>query len=101
MTQKVSFSEFARRYCERQVNTPEGLRETLVAQKEKFEPDGWLLLQCVVLDSSRLGEYVILPYGGRATVKEIPPEGKLLSPRGLCSDLSEVVAYTLAEEIEA
>lgn len=101
MIERITFKELARRYCERQVNTPEGLRETLVAQKEKFEPVGWLLLQCVVLDSSRLGEYVILPYGGRATVKEIPPEGKLLSPRGLASDLSEVVAYTLAEEIEA
>ena len=100
MVEQISFDELARRYCERQENTPPGLRETLVAQRQKFEPDGWLLLQCVVLDSSRLGEYVILPYGGRATVKEIPAEGKLLSPRGLASDLSEVVAYTLAKEIE-
>lgn len=99
MIEQLTFNELARRYCERQESTPEVLRETLLAQKERFKPDGWILIQCVVLDSSRLGDFVILPYGGEATLKEIPPEGKLFSPRGLCSDLSETVAFVPSTDL--
>ena len=59
----LDFNEFARRYCERQEQTPEGLKAILLAQKQKFNPDGWMLLECVVLDSSKLGQLTILPYG--------------------------------------
>lgn len=99
MIEQLTFQEFARRYCERQDSTPESLRETLLAQKERFKPDGWILIQCVVLDSSRLGDFVILPYGGDATLKEIPPKDKLFSPRGLCSDLSKTVAFVSSADL--
>lgn len=93
--ESLGFDEFARRYCERQEQTPDGLRAILTKQKALYSPTGWMLLQCIVLDSSRLGSMVILPYGGSATIKEVPD--RPFSPRGLCSDISEVVATMPAE----
>jgi len=93
----LDYTEFARRYCERHVNTPEELAETLRHQITLFQPDGWMLLECQVLDSSRLGHYVILPYGGQATFKTIPD--RPVSPRGLASDMSVVVAILPADKL--
>lgn len=89
----LTFDEFAKRYCERQQSTREELRETLLAQAHKFNPIGWMLLECKVLDSSRLGSYTILPYGPNNTFKE--PVKRPVSPRGLGSDISVVVALLL------
>jgi hypothetical protein len=94
----LSFLEFARRYCERQVNTPQDLYATLEAQHRIYAPDGWVLLECKGLSSSRLGSYTILPYGPKNTYKE-PPAG-LISPRGLASDMSEAVAVLLAKDLK-
>jgi hypothetical protein len=86
----LTFDEFAKRYCDRQEQTPDGLREILTTQKSRFHPEGWMLLECADMSSSRLGNLVILPYGGSATFKEIPK--RPISPRGLASDMSVVVA---------
>lgn len=90
MNAALTFDEFARRYCERQEQTPEGLRAVLEDQVKLWHPDGWALLECVTLDGSRLGELVIVPYGKNNTWK-VPPD-KPVSPRGLASDMSVVVA---------
>lgn len=71
------------------MQTPEGLREILTSQKGRFSPDGWMLLQCEMLDSVKHGSLTILPYGGSATYPE-PPD-RPVSPRGLASDMSVVV----------
>lgn len=89
----LTFDEFARRYCERQESTKEELRETLLAQVHKFNPTGWMLLECQVLDSSLLGKYTILAYGPNNTFKE--PLTRPYSPKGLTSDISVVVALLL------
>lgn len=94
----MTYKEFARRYCERQENTPEDLYATLESQQRMYQPDGWMLLECVDLSSSRLGSYVILPYGSKNTYKE--PPTKPISPRGLASDMSVVVATLKAEELK-
>lgn len=86
----VSLQAFLGLYCESQDAEPEVLREVLLEKQKIFEPDGWLLLRCIVLDSSQCGQRVILPFGGKATFKEIPC--RPVSPRGLTSDLSEVEA---------
>lgn len=95
--ENVTFKEFARRYCERMEETPMGLAEVLRDRNQRFQPTGWLLMQCIDLSSSRLGHYTILPYGGGATLQEIPT--RPISPRGLASDMSEVVAIIKAEEV--
>lgn len=94
----LSFLEFARRYCERQVNTPQDLYATLEAQQRAYAPNGWVLLECIDLSSSRLGSYTILPYGPNNTYKE--PPSRPISPRGLASDQSVVVAVLLAKDLE-
>jgi hypothetical protein len=93
----LEFAEFARRYCERHENTPMGLAEIFHRQVELYRPDGWMLLECQDFSSSRLGHYVILPYGGQATFKTIPD--RPISPRGLASDMSVVVAVLPANAL--
>lgn len=93
----VTFTEFARRYCERHEQTPEGLAEVLRHRRNLFNPTGFVLLECQDLASRRLGHYAILPYGGLATLQEVPT--KPFSPRGLASDMSVVVAVVAAEEV--
>ena len=94
----LDFNQFAALYCETQESTPEQLRERLQAAADAFEPSGFLVVRCIVLDSSWLGQRVILPYGGRATL-QAPPE-KPFSPRGLASDISEVEALLPIELLE-
>jgi len=84
-------------YCERQEQTPDGLREVLQAQLERFGNKGWFMLECAMLDSSRLGELTILPYGPNNTFKALP--NGPVSPRGLASDMSVMVAFMLAESL--
>jgi hypothetical protein len=87
----LTFPEFAAKYCERQENTPENLK--LILQGQLFNnqpPDGWMLLECEQLDSSRVGSLTILAYGPNNTYKS--PPSHPISPRGLASDMSVVVA---------
>ena len=93
----LTFDAFAARYCERQESTPDKLLATLQAQQERYHPEGWMLLECQVFDSSRFGSYTILPYGPENTFKA-PPEGPI-SPRGLASDMSIVVAALPADAL--
>lgn len=93
----LTFEAFAAKYCARQENTPDGLRTTLCRQRERFQPDGWFMLECDRLDSSRCGELVILPYGGTATCKTVPDHP--ISPSGLASDMSTVCAVLPVSEL--
>ncbi len=86
----LSFDDFAKLYCETQEQTPEGLRAVLQQQSERYQPLGYMLLRCEMMDSSRLGTRVILPFGPNNTFKE-PPDHPI-SPRGLASDMSVVEA---------
>lgn len=93
----LDYKAFAARYCERMENTPMVLRATLSEQREAYKPDGWMLLECVDMSSRYLGHYVILPYGPNNTFKE--PPTRPISPRGLASDMSSVVAILRAGDL--
>jgi len=89
---KVTLDEILRRYCERQDATADGVSVRLSAIASTMEVSGWMLLECAMLDGSRLGELTILPFGPGCTFKAIP--GHPVSPRGLASDMSTVVAWS-------
>lgn len=89
-TTELGFDEFAKRYCERQQLEPDELLVKLQDIAKRYRPDGFMLLECQQLDSSRLGSYTILPYGGDSTYRTVPSGP--ISPRGLASDMSVVVA---------
>lgn len=93
----LPFADFAAKYCERQESTPEQLLNTLRAQMERYQPLGWVLLEAQLFDSSYFGSLTVLPYGPNNTYKEIPNHP--LSPRGLGSDTSVVVAVLLVEAL--
>jgi hypothetical protein len=97
MPKEMKFDEFAKLYCETQVCKPKELRERLEQQHYKFSPRGWFMLECQVLDSSRIGERTILPYGPNNTFKE--PPAHPVSPRGLASDMATVKAIMPASEL--
>jgi len=92
----MEFDEFSGLYCKTQQSSKSELRRRLAQQAERYKPHGWVLLECRVLDSSRLGERVILPYGPENTLTEIPSD--LVSIRGLTSDLSEVIGVLTIQE---
>lgn len=87
---ELSFEAFAAKYCERQEQTEAGLREILDDQKLRFRPYGWMLLECQDCTSSRAGSLAILPFGPDNKYHAIPDHP--ISPRGLASDMSAVVA---------
>ena len=93
----LPFTEFARRYCERQEQTPDGLQAILRAQRERYQSTGWMLLQCEMMDSSRCGEFTILPFGPNNTHKDVPD--RPISPRGLYSDMSMCVAVLMSKDL--
>jgi hypothetical protein len=93
----MTWAEFSSAYCERQENTPEVLRDISQKQDQRFQPIGFMLLECQMIGGSRLGEYVILPYGPNNTYKDIPQHP--ISPRGLASDMSVVVGILPATAI--
>jgi len=95
--EQLTFEEFAARYHETQEGDAATLRETLLNQQASYQPDGWLIAQCQMLDSSYCGQRVILPYGPNNTLKEPPTHP--FSPRGLASDQSTVEAIMLAESL--
>jgi hypothetical protein len=93
----MSWEVFSGRYCERQACAPEILLATLQGQRERFQPTGWILLECQVMDSSRFAELVIWPYGPNNSLTEIPT--RPFSPRGLASDMSVVVGVLPVENL--
>lgn len=94
---KMNFKDFANKYCERQEQTPEGLKAILQGQKVNFNPTGWVLLECHMLDSSLIGSLTILPYGPNNSLKEVPTHP--VSPRGIVSDMSVVIGILEASEL--
>lgn len=95
--QPVTFAEAAEVYCARQMTTAAALRGTLALQKAKFNCDGWMLLECHMMDSSWLGSLTLMPFGPNNTYKA--PVTHPLSPRGLASDTSLCIAVIPATEI--
>lgn len=83
---QMTWLEFSQKYCERQAQTPDGLKEVLENQYRKLGNVGWMLLECQMMDSSLLGSLTILPYGPSNTYKE--PTTRPISPRGLASDMT-------------
>ena len=68
--------------------------ETLLADRNKrLNPYGWLLLECQMFDSSRLGLRTLMSFGPENTWKSIPTHP--VSPRGLASDMSVVLGVHL------
>jgi len=94
---ELSFTEFAAKYCERQLYTPLELKARLESQRNVYKPVGWFMLECTMLDSSHLGELTILPYGGTAKFQEVPLTP--ISLRGLASDMSIVTAILKADAL--
>ncbi len=86
----ITVGELVARFCKRQDATLEQVYRHLDNILRRHDVVGWVLLQCVLLDSSRLGELVIMPYGPGCTLDVVPH--KPISPRGLASDMSIVVA---------
>ena len=75
----------------------EELAKRLTKVKKTFHPDGFFVGRCIMLDSGLVGQSTILPYGGGSTHKTVPTAP--YSPRGLASDMSEVVGVILATEV--
>jgi hypothetical protein len=94
----LTYAEFAARYCELQEQTPDGLKAILQGQRDKYKPEGWFMLECQMLDSSRIGQLTILPYGPNNTFKTVPTHP--VSPRGLASDMSTVCAVLPANGLD-
>ena len=94
---RMNWSEFATRYCETQEATPEGLVETLRDRVARFTPEGFFLAECQMMDSSRLGDTIILPFGPNNTFKSVPETP--FSPRGLASDTSSAIGYIAAQDV--
>lgn len=82
--------EMIAEYCTRQDVTPEDIRYRLDVIAYRDAPDGFMLLECQDFASSHMGSYVMLPYGPKNTYHAPPTHP--VSPRGLASDMSVVVA---------
>jgi hypothetical protein len=95
---KTTVNDFVARYCERQECEPDELVGQLKNIRTRFNADGFMLLVCHDFNSSRMGSYTILPFGGSATYQEVP--SRPISPRGLASDMSVVESWIDANELE-
>jgi hypothetical protein len=94
---QMAWAEFSEKYCTRQECTPEQLAQKLRDRQKKWNPEGFMLLECQVMDSSYLGELTCVGYGGDATFRK-PPE-QPVSCRGLASDTAVVVGLLALAEI--
>lgn len=97
---RMTFDELAALYCARQEQTQHGLRLIFEAQHDRYNTDGWMLLECAMLDSSRLGSLTILPFGPNNTYKKCLDEGEVMSPRGLASDMSVCIGWLDAGDLK-
>lgn len=48
------------------------IKETLLDQAKRYNPDGWFICVCEMLDSSKLGRRWVLPYGPSNTYTDVP-----------------------------
>lgn len=97
MIPELPYKKFVERYCARQVCTPEGLLPRLQEQRRIYKPIGWMLLEVAYIGARNSGDLTILPYGPNSTLKEVPSHP--ISPRGLASDISTVVAILPVAEL--
>jgi len=84
-------------FCGTQDCTPLQLAGDLDRQRKKFNPTGWVLLECQQLDSRYMGTHTMAPFGPTNTFKE--PPTRPVSPRGLSSDMSVVIGILLVKEL--
>lgn len=87
----ASKAELIDLYCERDGATTDDIVSALQVIESGRTVLGWFLLECGMLDSSRLGERTLVPYGPGCTFQRVP--GHPVSPRGLASDMATVIAY--------
>ena len=87
--------EFITKYTDGDPDKMADVRIQLQRQQETYTPDGWVMLECHMMDSSSRGDRTIVPFGPHNTWKSIP-EGPV-SPRGAASDMAVVVAVCLVE----
>ena len=88
---EVTLEEMVGLYCETQESTEAELLARLqeIHRSKGDGLHGFVLFQCVMLDSSKLGNRVIMPWGpGCGTYKTLPSPGTILMPDGLPSSSS-------------
>jgi hypothetical protein len=95
---QVTRLELIAAYCDTQSAERAEVESALDEITARFSPDGFVLLECRMLDSSHCGERVVLPYGGGATLQEVPDSP--LSPRGFASDMSVALLFFRLEVAE-
>lgn len=87
--QTLTWNELAERYCETQQCEPAELLDRLHQVAANLNPDGFMLLECEMLDSSFLGQRTVLAYGPNCTFREPPAHPIVLY--GLASRTSTVI----------
>lgn len=97
--EELTYTALADRYCAKQKCETAELFDRLSMICRDYQPDGLMLLECHQLDSSFMGSLAILPYGQKCTFKATPEYP--ISPRGLASDMSIVVATVSKQELIA
>lgn len=89
----LTLDALVQEYLTRQEGDPEEVRERLDDFHRTFASRGVLLLECQMLGSPLFGEYTLVAFGPRNTIKDIPTHP--VSLHGLASTMSTVkaVAY--------
>jgi hypothetical protein len=72
------------------------LKEKLDGTIKRFDPEGWFVCECQLLDSSYAGKRYTLPYGGNST--HLAPPSVPFSPSGQRAADTAVVIATLTRE---
>jgi hypothetical protein len=74
------------------------LRSTLAMSIQAWNPHGWFIHECKLMDSTHMGERTVVVYGDRCTIKAPPVQP--FSLRGLASDTGVVVAILTRDQFE-
>lgn len=99
MPNTLTLDAMVQEYLTRQEGDPAEVRAQLDSFHSLFQSRGVVLLECQMLGSSKLGEYTLVAFGPRNTLKDIPAHP--ISPRGLASDMATVKAVTYFDGAEA
>ncbi len=92
----VTKRQLVEEYVKTQVGTVDSILAHLTRMEEQIEPEGFVLLRNVVMDSAKLGDQMILAYGPDCTYKSLPDT--LVLTNGLPSSTSKPVLYCLADQ---
>jgi hypothetical protein len=93
----LSLEELLVKVCEQQQIQPYQLYRILQRQFRDYQPDCWVLLQCVDLSSIAMGNFTVAAVGPRNTLKTVPTAP--ISVRGMASDMSTVFGTFSAKEM--